>query len=85
MARWSQRVRSWSGEQEQPALLGGPGGPARIGEQQQAQQAAGLGLLGEQRGEGARELQRPVAQLRTHERVPLAGRVAGAEQQVDGR
>ena len=72
-------------EQEQPALLGGPGGPARVGEEQQAQQAAGLGLLGEQRGEGAREVQGPVAELLTDERVPLAGRVAGAEEQVDGR
>ena len=62
-------------------LLGGPPG---IGEEQQAQKPAGLGLLREERGEGAREVQGAIAELLADDGVPLAGRLPGAEEQMDG-
>jgi len=66
-------------------LLVGPGGPARVGEEQQAQQAAGLSLLEE--SSTSRVSARCRARSQSSSRTsasPLGGRVADAEEQVDG-
>jgi len=71
-------------EEQEPTLLVGAGGPAGVREKQQTEETAGLGLLGQQRGQCAGEVKRPVAQVLPDECVPLAGGVARAEEQMDG-
>ena len=69
-------------QQHEAAGLVEPGRAPRMGEQQQAQQAAGLGLGRQQGHERAGEVEGPVAQVVPDELVAGGRRVPRAEEQV---
>ena len=72
-------------QQQQPAVLAGPGGAAGVGEEQQRQQAGHRGVAGQQRPQHPAQLQGALDQVGAHQVLPRGCRVAGREQQVHHR